>query len=87
MAVQDKAKKAHVFFASPSIANPDVFFRVIPEWDHGHDFSLATQYTPVSQEKFIVDFREHGIYIVNDRKDQIRMISGSFDGTDPRWNR
>ena len=75
MAVQDKAKKAHVFFASPSIANPDVFFRVIPEWDHGHDFSLATQYAPVSQEKFIVDFREHGIYIVNDRKDQIERIS------------
>ena len=36
---------------------------------------MATQYAPVSQEKFIVDFREHGIYIVNDRKDQIERIS------------
>ena len=82
MAVQDKAKKAHVFFASPSIANPDVFFRVIPEWEHEHDFSIATQYAPVSQEKFIVDFRENGIYIVNDRKDEIERVSDLPQETD-----
>lgn len=80
MAVQNKTKKAHVFFASPSIANPEVFFRVIPEWERQQDYSLATQYAPVSQEKFIVDFRENGIYIVNDRKDEIERVAGLPEG-------
>ena len=73
MAVQDKAKKAHVFFASPSIANPDVFFRVIPEWEHEHDFSIATQYgvgTVIGQDinKITVQFTDVQKTFILDKK-------------------
>lgn len=67
--------QTHVFFASPSIANPDIFFRVIPGWEQGNDYNVATQYAPVSQEKFIVDFRGNGIYVVNDRKGETERIA------------
>ena len=75
MAVQDEENPSHVIFAAPSIANPEVFFQIIPDWYQRRDYCLATRYAPVSQEKFIVDFRDHGIFAVNDRKNELMPIA------------
>ena len=82
MAVQNKDHQTHVIFACPSIANPNVFFKIIPDWYNRHDFSLTTQYAPVSQEKFIVDFRGNGIYVINDHKNITSFVSQIPDGLD-----
>lgn len=75
MAVQDEAHPSHVIFAAPSIANPEVFFQIIPDWHQRSDYYLATRYAPVSQEKFIVDIKDRGIFAVNDRKNELMPIA------------
>lgn len=48
----------HIIFASPNIPNPEVFLELIPDAEIAMDDRFASNYAPVSQMKYMVDFVE-----------------------------
>ncbi len=46
-----------VIFASPNIPNPDVYLELIPGRRLGMRSIMTSSYTPVSQEKFLIDLQ------------------------------
>lgn len=46
-----------VVFASPNIPNPDVYLELIPGSRLGMRAMMTSSYTPVSQEKFLIDLQ------------------------------
>lgn len=49
--------RPHVIFASPHIPNPGVYLELIPNAIEGSRADMTSLYTPVSQEKFLIDFQ------------------------------
>ena len=50
--------RPHVIFASPHIPNPDVYLELIPSGIQGDRSEMTSLFTPVSQEKFLIDLQE-----------------------------
>jgi len=68
----------HIIFASPNIPNPDVYLQLVTEKGEGESFNLRTRFSPVNQEKFLIDCKEHNLYSYNENTQTLTKLS-SFD--------
>lgn len=68
----------HIIFASPNIPNPDIYLQLVTEKGEGESFTLATRFSPVNQEKFLIDCKGHDLYSYNESTQKLTKLS-SFD--------
>ena len=58
--------RPHIIFASPNVPNPEVYLQLIPEADAGTAHKISTKFSPVNQEKFMIDLKDHKLYMYNE---------------------
>lgn len=56
----------HITFSSPSIPNPDVYLQLVHDNPINPSKSLATTFSPVCQEKILVDLHTNNSFIFDD---------------------
>ena len=57
--------KPHVIFASPHIPNPSLYLDLIPGDTEAEQAHMTSTFTPVCQEKFLIDLRTHQVGYYN----------------------
>lgn len=65
----------HIVFASPNIPNPDIYLQLISNIGDGESFNLATKFSPVNQEKFLIDCKGHDLYSYNESTQRLTKLS------------
>lgn len=68
----------HIVFASPNIPNPEIYLQLITNREEGESVRIATKFSPVNQEKFLVDCKGHVLYYYNESRQKLTKLS-SFD--------
>ena len=68
----------HIIFASPHIPNPGVYLELVPNVIAGERTHYTSTYTPVSQEKFLIDLRSHNLGYYNSMTQKLHTLT-SFD--------
>lgn len=68
----------HIIFASPHIPNPGVYLELVPTVIAGERTHYTSTYTPVSQEKFLIDIRSHNLGYYNPLTQELHTLA-SFD--------
>lgn len=65
----ERSHRPNMIFASPNVPNPEIYLDLIPDKDSSNLVSsrLATTFSPVSQEKFIVNLDSREVSIYNER--------------------
>ena len=66
--------KPHVIFASPNIPNPELYLKLVPNRDFTQTNAIASDYSPVSQIKFFVDFLTNEISLFNNHKKEFSHV-------------
>ena len=56
----------HIIFASPNVPNPEVYLQLIPEITNRENYKIETKFSPVNQEKFLIDFKRHELHYYNE---------------------
>ena len=64
-----------VVFASPNIPNPDVYLELIPNSRIGMRAQMTSAYTPVCQEKFLLDLQTGTLGYFNSITQEIQIVS------------
>lgn len=70
--------RPHVIFASPNVPNPEVYLQLIPEANDGTSHKTSTKFSPVNQEKFMIDLKDHKLYMYNEVSQKLTQY-GVFD--------
>lgn len=70
--------KPHIIFASPNVPNPEVYLQLIPEIEDGESYKTSTRFSPVNQEKFMIDLKDHKLYMYNESTQKLTPY-GKFD--------
>lgn len=70
-----KEPHPHIIFASPHIPNPDVYLELVPNSVEGERTHYTSTYTPVSQEKFLIDLRAHNLGYYNPLTQKMNIIT------------
>lgn len=73
-----KESHPHIIFASPHISNPSVYLELVPSVITGERSQYISTYTPVSQEKFLIDLRSHNLGYYNPLSQELQILT-SFD--------
>lgn len=73
-----KEQRPNVIFASPHIPNPDIYLELIPNSIEGERVQMTSSFTPVSQEKFLIDLQVGQLGYYNSLTQELRTVS-SFD--------
>ncbi len=73
-----KEPHPHIIFASPHIPNPSVYLELVPSVITGERTHYISTYTPVSQEKFLIDIRAHNLGYYNHLTQELNTLA-SFD--------
>lgn len=73
-----RGHKPHIIFASPNIPNPEVYLQLIPEIEERDSYKIATRFSPVNQEKFMIDLKDHKLYVYNEPAQKLTPY-GKFD--------
>ena len=73
-----KEQHPNVIFASPHIPNPAVYLELIPSGIEGERVQMTSSFTPVSQEKFLIDLQSGQLGYYNGLTQELHTIS-SFD--------
>jgi replicative superfamily II helicase len=75
--LSEREPKPHVIFASPNIPNPEVYLKLVPEADASKESNqkLSTTFSPVSQEKFIINMDSKEVSVFNDHSKEIIPIT------------
>lgn len=73
--VIQRSEKTRFIFASPNIPNPDVFLKLIPQSVSNY---LTTSYTPVSQLKFLLDYKNKHSFVYNDKTQDLLAIDNKL---------
>lgn len=73
-----KDQHPNVIFASPHIPNPAVYLELIPSSIEGERVQMTSSFTPVSQEKFLIDLQSGQLGYYNGLTQELHTIS-SFD--------
>lgn len=66
--------RPNVVFASPNIPNPDVYLELIPNSVEGKRGCMASSFTPVSQEKFLIDLQSSHLGYYNSLTQSIQIV-------------
>jgi len=64
-----------VIFASPNIPNPDVYLELIPGSRVGMRAKMTSAYTPVSQEKFLLDLQTRSLGYFNSITQELQIVA------------
>lgn len=67
-----RANKSKIFFSSPNIPNPQVFLKILSNNDNNN--SLSSNYSPVSQLKYLLDYSTDSHYVFNDKTSKFIQI-------------
>ncbi|KWZ74410.1 helicase protein [Winkia neuii] len=74
--LQHRHRPPHFVFASPNIPNPEVFLRLVdPNSDENETNAVATQYSPVTQFKYLVNLHENTISSYNDHTQEFTHLA------------
>lgn len=76
--LSQRKHKPHIIFASPNVPNPEVYLQLIPELKDYGDYQISTKFSPVNQEKFMIDLKEHKLHVYNDVTQKLTEYE-SFD--------
>lgn len=57
--------KPHFIFASPNIPNPEVYLKLVPEVEVIVEHKEASEFSPVSQVKYVVDLLNQNVRLYN----------------------
>ena len=68
----------HIIFASPHIPNPGIYLELVPSVIAGERTHYTSTYTPVSQQKFLIDIRSHNLGYYNSLTQELHTLA-SFD--------
>ncbi|MGN8969901.1 DEAD/DEAH box helicase [Intestinimonas sp. HCP28S3_D6] len=71
----ERKNKPHVIFASPNIPNPEIYLRSIPDIETPEKWKLASSFSPVTQFKFLISFRQRSISMFNDYSRTLTKIA------------
>ena len=72
--------RPNVIFASPNIPNPDIYLELIPNGVEGKRGCMASSFTPVSQEKFLIDLQSKHLGYYNSLTQHIQTVCSFEDG-------
>ena len=64
----------HIIFASPHIPNPDIYLELIPNGIQGDRSEMTSLFTPVSQEKFLIDLQERKLGYYNGLTEELHVL-------------
>lgn len=67
-------ERPHMIFASPHIPNPDIYLELIPRDVQGGRSEMTSLFTPVSQEKFLIDLQERKLGYYNGLTEELHAI-------------
>ncbi len=76
--LSQREHKPHIIFASPNVPNPEVYLQLIPELKDYSSHKISTRFSPVNQEKFIIDLKEHKLHMYNEATQKLTEYD-SFD--------
>lgn len=77
--ILSQTRQTHIIFSSPNIPNPEVYLPMIHGYWQDSSYRLRTTFSPVCQEKMLVDLKENQCYMYDDHNEELLSI-GSFDG-------
>ena len=75
-----KEQRPNVIFASPHIPNPAVYLELIPSDIEGERVQMTSAFTPVSQEKFLIDLQAGQLGYYNGLTQELHTISSFAPG-------
>lgn len=64
--LSQRSTPPHIIFASPNIPNPEVYLQLIPDIANRENYKIATKFSPVNQEKFLIDFKCFELHYYNE---------------------
>ena len=64
--LSQRSTPPHIIFASPNIPNPEVYLQLIPDVANRENHKIATKFSPVNQEKFLIDFKCFELHYYNE---------------------
>lgn len=64
--LSQRSTPPHIIFASPNIPNPEVYLQLIPDVANRGNYKIATKFSPVNQEKFLIDFKCFELHYYNE---------------------
>ena len=64
--LSQRSTPPHIIFASPNIPNPEVYLQLIPDVANRENYKIATKFSPVNQEKFLIDFKCFEMHYYNE---------------------
>ena len=71
-----RQNKPKIFFASPNIPNPQVFLNIVSNINNEN--FIKSEYSPVSQVKYLLDYSNNTHYIFNDKSSQFIQIQNTI---------
>ncbi len=78
--LSQRHKPPHIIFASPNIPNPEVYLQLIPDVADRENYKIATKFSPVNQEKFLIDFKKHEVHYYNEVTQQLVKYCSFSEG-------
>lgn len=79
--IEKSNQKPTIVFSAPNIPNPEVYFKLIPDFNTKCIHKLASKYTPVCQFRYYIDFCERTISFYNPYKKELRKLGRISDDT------
>ena len=64
--LSQRSTPPHIIFASPNIPNPEVYLQLILDVANRENYKIATKFSPVNQEKFLIDFKCFELHYYNE---------------------
>lgn len=77
--ITSRAQETKIFFSSPNIPNPNIYLKLIDDYEDDSSMSKSYQYTPVNQIKFLLNFKTTKSYIYNSLNNEFIDNSDFFD--------
>lgn len=76
--LSQREHRPHIIFASPNVPNPEIYLQLIPEIEDYSGFRTSTKFSPVNQEKFLIDLKEHKLHVYNEFSQKMTLYD-EFD--------
>lgn len=83
--LSDRDDKPRIFFASPNVPNPEIYLKLLSDVNLENliDNRMASAFSPVSQEKFLINLNDKEVSIYNEHtKEAIPLTSIVIDDAD-----
>lgn len=83
--LSNRDDKPRIFFASPNVPNPEIYLKLISDINLENliDNRMASAFSPVSQEKFLINLNDKEVSIYNEHtKEAIPLTSIAIDDAD-----